>query len=119
MNIAGNILFLWVEILLFPHIEVNNNIDKKILVIRDSYGNTFIPFLLPHYGEIFIAGPRYYKDNIFDLITDKKIDELLVVNYLTALQLPVFSQMIGEMGTSKVTSPSAIQAAVAKKRDGS
>lgn len=103
----------------FSHIEINNSIARKILIIKDSYGNAFIPFLLPHYGEVFIADPRYYKDNIFDLIKDNNIDELLIINYSTVLQLPAFSLMLGEMGTNKVTSPSAIQAAAVKKRDGS
>ncbi|WP_313347067.1 DHHW family protein [Sedimentibacter sp.] len=97
----------------FSHIEVDSQVKKKILVIKDSYGNAFIPFLLPHYGDIFIADPRYFNDNIYELIEENKIDDVLIINYSTVLQLPVFSQMLGDMGTGNATSAAAINAAVA------
>ncbi|NYB73995.1 hypothetical protein HZF24_07550 [Sedimentibacter hydroxybenzoicus DSM 7310] len=97
----------------FSHIEVDSQTEKKILVIKDSYGNAFIPFLIPHYGDIFIADPRYFNYNIYDLIEENKIDEILIINYSTVLQLPVFSQMLGDMGTVNVVSSTAIKAAVA------
>ena len=34
-----------------PHIFKNN---KKILVLKDSYGNAFVPYLASHYEEILI-----------------------------------------------------------------
>lgn len=86
----------------FSHIKVDTGLENKILVIKDSYGNAFIPFLLPHYGDIFVADPRYFKENIYDVIKDNKIDELLIINYATVLQLPGFSQMLGDMGAVEV-----------------
>ncbi|HCX62760.1 MAG TPA: hypothetical protein DHU59_10020 [Clostridiales bacterium] len=97
----------------FSHIEADSQTEKKILVIKDSYGNAFIPFLIPHYVDIFIVDPRYYNDNIYELIEENKIDEVLIINYSTVLQLPVFSQMLGDMGTVNVVSSTAIKAAVA------
>ena len=32
--------------------------DKTILVIKDSYGNAFVPFLTEHYGKIYVIDPR-------------------------------------------------------------
>ncbi len=95
----------------FSHINVDSQSGVKILVIKDSYGNAFIPFLLPHYGDIYIADPRYFKNDIYDLIEDNEIDELLIINYATVLQLPVFSQMLGDMGSGNATSATAIKAA--------
>lgn len=96
----------------FSHIEADSQAEKKILVIKDSYGNAFIPFLIPHYVDIFIVDPRYYNDNIYELIEENKIDEVLIINYSTVLQLPVFSQMLGDMGTVNVVSSTAIKAEV-------
>lgn len=96
----------------FSHIKVDSQAEKKILVIKDSYGNAFIPFLLPHYGDIFIVDPRYFKNSIYDLIEDNKIDEVLIINYATVLQLPEFSRLLGNMGSVNVTSATAIKAAV-------
>nr|WP_312578110.1 DHHW family protein [Sedimentibacter sp.] len=94
----------------FSHIKVDSSIEKKILVIKDSYGNAFIPFLLPHYSDIFVADPRYFTNNIYDVIQDNKIDEVLIINYATVLQLPVYSQMLGDMGAAGTTSETAIKA---------
>jgi hypothetical protein len=96
----------------FSHIKVDSQVEKKILVIKDSYGNAFIPFLLPHYRDIFIADPRYFKNNIYDLIEDNEIDEVLIINYATVLQLPEFSRLLGNMGAVNVTSATAIKATV-------
>ncbi len=94
----------------FSHIKINSQVEKNILVLKDSYGNAFIPFLLPHYRDIFIVDPRYFKNNIYDLIKDNKIDEVLIINYATVLQLPEFSRLLGNVGTVNVTSETAIKA---------
>ena len=53
---------------------------KKILVIKDSYGNAFVPFLIPHYEEIYVVDPRHYKEGVVQLIQDNKIQEVLFIN---------------------------------------
>lgn len=56
-------------------IEIDNDSDKHLLLIKDSYANTFVQFLLNDYRSITIIDPRYYLDDIEkvvqnDLITD-------------------------------------------------
>lgn len=51
----------------------------KLLVIKDSYANSLIPFLLPHYAEIGVVDPRAYKLNINDLMTEQGYEDALVV----------------------------------------
>jgi len=58
---------------------------KKILVIKDSYGNAMVPFLLPHYEEIYVVDPRQYENNIFSLIRNNGIQEVLFLNYVPIL----------------------------------
>ncbi len=58
--------------------EVKNG--KKMLVIKDSYGNAFVPFLIPHYEEIYVVDPRHYKEGVVQLIRDNKIQEVLFIN---------------------------------------
>ncbi len=72
--------------------EVKNG--KKILVIKDSYGNAMIPLLLPHYEEIYVVDPRQYDKNIFKLIDDNKIQEVLFLNYALILGDNSFSDLI-------------------------
>lgn len=59
--------------------EVKNG--RKIVIIKDSYGNAFVPFLIPHYEEIYIVDPRQFKLNIYNFIKEKEIDEVLFLNY--------------------------------------
>lgn len=56
--------------------------EKKIMVIKDSYANAFLPFLLPHYSEIYVVDPRHYKENIIDLVKENNIGEVLILNYI-------------------------------------
>ena len=50
---------------------------KSILVIKDSYANCFIPFLIPYYSKIIVVDPRYYLDDINELIQNENISEVL------------------------------------------
>jgi hypothetical protein len=50
---------------------------KKLLIIKDSYANSFIPFLTPHYGEIDIVDLRYYMDDLNELIDVDEITDVL------------------------------------------
>jgi hypothetical protein len=60
---------------------------KKIIVIKESYGNAFVPFLVNHYEEIYVVDPRKYsgKDTPdFDLpsfVDEHAIDDVLVIDY--------------------------------------
>jgi hypothetical protein len=44
-----------------PIVTIKTNVDneKKLLVIKDSYANCFVPFLAEHYSEIVILDLRY------------------------------------------------------------
>jgi hypothetical protein len=72
--------------------EVKN--DKKILVVKDSYGNAFVPFLLPHYNEIYIVDPRQFKHNIIEFTKENGIQEVLFLNYVPASNMRNFSNLI-------------------------
>jgi len=71
--------------------------QKRILVIKDSYGNAFVPFLLPHYEEIYVIDPRLYNKDVYDLITENKIGEVLFLNYVLCMDNPGFAQLLAKM----------------------
>ena len=58
-------------------IKTSGNYDKKLLVIKDSYANCFIPFLTNHYGQIDVVDLRYYTDNINEIIQSEDITDVL------------------------------------------
>lgn len=53
------------------------NEKKNLLVFKDSYANSFIPFLLPYYRNIIVIDPRYFYDDIDKLMKDNEITDVL------------------------------------------
>lgn len=51
--------------------------SKKLLLVKDSYANSFIPFLAQSYREIVVVDPRYFFDNIDDIIKAEEITEVM------------------------------------------
>ncbi len=50
---------------------------RRLLLVKDSYANSMIPFLTQHYREIVVVDPRYYFDSLEDLIQSEKITDVL------------------------------------------
>jgi hypothetical protein len=55
-----------------PKVTIKTNVqnDKKLLIIKDSYANCFVPFLTEHYNEITLLDLRYVgvtTENIVDI----------------------------------------------------
>lgn len=51
--------------------------SEKLLLVKDSYANSFIPFLAQSYREIVVVDPRYFFDNIDDIIKAEEITQVL------------------------------------------
>jgi len=56
---------------------------KRIAVVKDSYGNAFIPFLIPHFEKIYIVDPRYFKDDLIAFTAKKNITDVVFINNST------------------------------------
>ncbi|MBP2000757.1 hypothetical protein J2Z69_001788 [Paenibacillus shirakamiensis] len=63
------------------HTQLPKNQTKiqKILVIKDSYAHSFLPFLTAHIPEIHVIDSRYYNGNISEYMTKNQITEVLFV----------------------------------------
>ena len=51
--------------------------DRKLLVFKDSYANSFVPFLTQYFSDIIMVDPRYYYDDIEKLIEEEGISDIL------------------------------------------
>lgn len=51
--------------------------QKRLLVVKDSFANSFIPFLAPYYREIVVVDPRYYSGMIEDIMSSYRITDAL------------------------------------------
>ena len=59
-------------------IKTGNDGKPKLLLIRDSYADSRVPFLLENFSEIHLIDLRYYKLSIADYVRENGIDEVLV-----------------------------------------
>lgn len=60
-------------------IQPNSASEKKLLVFKDSFANTMIPFLMADYQEIIMLDMRYYKESVAGLLSEYKPDEILIL----------------------------------------
>ena len=62
------------------HINVDNNSKRHLLLIKDSYANSLIPFLIPQFNSITVIDARYYFEDYKRLIKDDLITDVLFMN---------------------------------------
>ncbi|WP_310601616.1 DHHW family protein [Anaerosporobacter sp.] len=69
----------------------NSKSKETCVVIKESYGNAMIPFLVDHYRKIYIVDYRYYKGSLTSLVKKKKINDVIFVNNAEAINNTVVS----------------------------
>ena len=60
----------------FPTTKVVGN-NKNLLIFKDSYANSFVPFLIKDFSNIILVDPRYYYDDIYKLIKNENVSDIL------------------------------------------
>ena len=69
------------------HIETDVDNERSVVVIKDSFGNAFVPFLTSNYQDIYVIDPRYVNGknkpslNLIQFVKEQKIDDVLFINY--------------------------------------
>ena len=84
-------VFIWGDAPLFVCYNDELNNGKKIAVIKESYGNSFAPYLTNNYEEVHVIDFRYFEGSLKSYMQDNDIDEVIFVNNVmsanTALQV--------------------------------
>ena len=62
-----------------PLVKINtaSTSGKTLLIFKDSYANSFVPFLTSHFSKIILVDPRYYYEDIDELMKSENVDEVL------------------------------------------
>lgn len=60
----------------------NNN---KLLIIKNSYANSMVPYLVNHYHEVDLIDLRYFQGSVSDYCNTNKIDNILILYNLNNL----------------------------------
>lgn len=71
-----------------PLVEIENSTaatQDELLLIKDSYANSMVPFLAHHYSKIYVLDTRYYRDGPSAFLAEHKdiTDVLLLYNMNT------------------------------------
>lgn len=77
-------------------VETPKTDGEKLLVVRDSYADSMVPFLTADFSEIHLFDPRYNKTPLTQYIAENDIDRVLVMysvaNFVTDSNLFVLSK---------------------------
>ena len=78
----------------YTHINVPDNPqDRNVLVLKDSFGNAFVPYLCEHFGNIYVVDTRYSDFDIKTKLADAGITDIVFVNNIQAANSPAWSRL--------------------------
>ncbi len=70
-------------------IEIENQTSSSedvLMLIKDSYANSIVPFLAHHYRKIYVFDARYYKDGPSSFLSEhKEINDILLLYNMNTL----------------------------------
>ncbi|MCI5592204.1 MAG: DHHW family protein [Ruminococcus sp.] len=70
---------------------------KKILVLKESFGNAFVPFLCNNYEEVYVVDPRKIDMNLPEFVKTNGIQEVLAINYSFGLSNKTYCSALNNL----------------------
>ncbi|NLW12095.1 MAG: hypothetical protein GX028_08795 [Clostridiaceae bacterium] len=81
------------------HYNTSTKNGRSVIVIKESYGNAFVPYLASHYENVYVADPRSINMDLPAFVQDNNINDIVVINYTFAISnskwVEGFNKMIG------------------------
>lgn len=71
-----------------PMSEIHNPTKEEgdsVLVIKESFGNCFVPYLVDHYKTVYIADFRYTGINVVDFCKENNITDVIFENNISII----------------------------------
>ncbi|MCH5169961.1 MAG: hypothetical protein J1F24_01605 [Oscillospiraceae bacterium] len=72
-----------------PYTEIKNpqiTDGSSIMIVKESFANSLVPFLVENYETIYIIDYRHYKGSISEVVLEKNIDTVLYINNVSAIR---------------------------------
>lgn len=69
-----------------PYTVITNNdttSTDSCIVVKESFGNAFAPFLVPHYKNVYVIDYRYYSGKVQDLVDTTGAKHVYVTNNIS------------------------------------
>lgn len=58
-------------------IRTSSGSGRALMLVKDSFANSFVPFLAPHFSEIVVVDPRYYAGTADEILANYHISDVL------------------------------------------
>lgn len=71
-----------------PMVEIDNpdiNDGSACILIKESYGNAFAPFLTDHYDKVYVIDYRYYSGDLTALVKQQSSCDVIFANVMILL----------------------------------
>jgi hypothetical protein len=82
-----------------PHMAIETSVKngRTAVIIKNSYGNAFIPWLAPHYENIVVLDPRSFTGSALDVINQHSDVDLIFCSYALTLSSENFIDQIAKI----------------------
>ncbi len=68
---------------------------SSCVVVKESYGNAFVPFLVDHYQTVYVVDYRYYPNNLTSFIQQNNVSDVIFLNNADAILQSNAESMLG------------------------
>ena len=68
--------------------------DSSCVVVKESFGNALVPFLVDHYSTIYMLDYRYWDGNLQSFVKNNGVQDVIFINNLSAIRS---SYLIGKL----------------------
>lgn len=59
---------------------------SSCIVVKESFGNAFVPFLVDHYQTIYVIDYRYWTGSISEFAEQESVDDVIFLNNLSMIR---------------------------------
>ena len=80
-----------------PYSVIKNKKKKdgsSCIVVKESFGNAFVPFLADHYQKVYVVDYRYWKGSVTELAKKEKVQDVIFINNISMTRN---SYLLGKM----------------------
>ena len=83
------------------HVQTDTKNDRRLLIIKDSYGNAVVPNLFGSFEEIYVTDLRFFSHNMISYIKEHNITDLLFLNNTTIAGSPTMIDNLDTIRTQR------------------
>lgn len=76
-------MFLYGDLPLI-RVDTKAGTGRKVLMVKESFGNAFAPYLISHFDQVFVADQRYFQTSLYQLVKEYGITDVLFINNIFA-----------------------------------